>query len=196
MKKTILLLAACFLLPVFANTPLLTVWNGEEAARGGGWAVPRNEANSIKTQTATAYSGDTALEFQFEGNAWLGGGWNWFSWWPEDAGTDTTAFTHLVFRIQQHGDVQNLTVSLASSSNKNASEPVRLADYFKNVVLDAREWHQAVIPLADFKSQEDKPFDPKTVWEITFGTWAQHSRTFTLFIDDIGFEKREPKIEW
>ena len=203
MKNTTLfaLAAATAATLVSADTASLTVWDGETAARGGGWASPHaddKDKNFIKPQTATAHGGETALELRLEGGAWLGGGWNWHAWWPGDAGTDTTGFTHLVFWAKAAGGaVENFTVHLTGSgNNKNSSEPVRVAEHAKGVDLHDGEWHKIQIPLADFLSKEDKPFDRKTVWEITFGTWSQNERAFSLFIDDIGFVKIETPIGW
>jgi len=92
-SRLIALVAAATLATVriFADAPqTLVVWNGEDANRGGGWASPEKDANFIKAQTEVARSGDTALEIHLEGERWLGGGWNWQNWWPENSGTDTT----------------------------------------------------------------------------------------------------------
>ena len=178
---------------VFADAPKpLVVWNGESAANGHGWAAPQKDANSFKAQTATAKSGNTALELRLEGEGWIGGGWNWHGWWPDDAGDDTTAYTHLVFWIKQKGDVENLTVLLTCSATKNGTENVQVAQYMKAADPKDDGWREVVVPLADFKAAPDKPFDRKTVWGIDFGSWAQHGRSFTLFIDDIGFANIEP----
>ena len=195
-KRLALAIAALAAATSIADTPTLIVWNGEDAAKGGGWAAPQKDTNSFKAQTATAKSGDTALELRLEGGAWMGGGWNWFGWWPEDAGTDTTDHTHLVFWIKQTGNVENLTVALTCSSTKNATETVQVATYMKAADPKNEGWREVAIPLADFKAAADKPFDRKTVWGIDFGSWSQDERAFSLFIDDIGFAKREPIQGW
>ncbi len=194
MKKTLLAFSALCALSLSA----VTVWNGEDVATGGGWAGPKNEINFFKPQTDFAHNGTTALELHGEGAEWIGGGWNWMNWWPENGGTDLTAFSHLTFWIRQSGDaIENLTVTLVSSITKNPAEPVPLANYVKAANLRDAAWHEIVIPVADFKPKNDEtPFDPKAVWEIIFGSWAQYPRAFSLYIDDIDFINREQKIDW
>ena len=192
-----LLLATCALFLAHAETPTLTVWDGGDAAKGGGWAAPKKDENTLKAQTAVSHSNDNALELHLEGDAWMGGGWNWHAWWPEDAGTDTTPYTHLVLWLRQKGDaIENLTVTLSSSSTKNGAEPVAVAKYLKDADVNDGEWHEVLIPLADFKGADDKPYDPKAAWEITLGSWSQNTRAFSLFVDDIAFTTREAKLEW
>ena len=194
MKKLLIasLLTAGCSLSTLADTPPLVVWNGESAAEGHGWTSPQKDANTFKAQTATARSGNTALELRLEGGGgeWMGGGWNWHGWWPDDAGNDTTPYSHLVFWVKQSGDVEGLTVLLNCSGTKNGTEPVPVATYMKAADPKDDGWREVVVPLADFKTAEGKPFDRKTVWGIDFGSWAQNDRAFTLFIDDIGFENR------
>jgi len=196
MKKLLCTLSATLVLALTVGAQdKLVVWNGEDAAKGHGWSAPKNDDNSFKAQKETARSGDTALELKLKGDAWFGGGFNWHDWWPETAGNDTSAFTHLVFACKIKGDLDaNIGVSLGSN-NRNSTEPVLLSTYAKDVNLRDGEWHEITIPLADFKSAEGKPFDRKAVWEIGFGSWQQDSRSFSLFLDDITFVKREAKTE-
>ena len=181
----------------FAEETSLVVWDGEDVARGSGWASPKIDKNTFKPQTNTVHSGASALALHLEGERWIAGGWSWHGWWPADAGTDTTPFTHLTFQLLHAGDpVENFSVALTCSATKNACASVPIADHLKRIDLFDNNWHKISIPLTAFKSAEDKPFDPKTVWEITFGSWSEEARAFSLFIDDITFVKNEPEFEW
>ena len=68
--------------------------------------------------------GSQAVHFHGEGSKWIGMGWNWFGWWPKDAGTDISAYDTLQFSIRVVADAKNapqpagMTVALRCSAGE------------------------------------------------------------------------------
>ena len=170
----------------------LVVWDGETAANGASWVTPKKDSNYFKPQEKETHSPKAALELRAEGEPYVGGGWNWHSWWPEDAGDDISGFKNLTFWIKVTGRKPvTLTVALNCSSTKKATAALSILDYCKDAADG--QWHEVVVPLEDFAKKEKTDFDPKKAWEADFGTWAQENDAVSLFIDDLGFDSREKK---
>jgi hypothetical protein len=140
--------------------------------------------------------GSAAIHFHASGPKWIGMGWNWFGWWPENAGIDIRPYD--VLRLSVRFEVEKpefapepaaVTVGMVCSNGKKSSSSVSLERYLKNPA-DGK-WHDVEIPLSEFyKGKEGKEFDPKTAWELTFGTWAGNTRTFDAYIDNISVHKK------
>jgi len=141
------------------------------------------------------HAGSTGLRFHGEGPDWLGGGWNWFGWWPPNGGSDVSAFKNLSFWFKLEAkspadapDPGSLAVVLGCSNGKKESNSILLAKY------DARafdgNWHEIVIPVAEFLKGKGADFDLKSVWEFRIGAWSGDEKNFNLYFDDIGFDNR------
>ena len=131
--------------------------------------------------------------FAGSGPGWIGSGWNLFGWYPENAGHDVSGYTHLTLWIRVEAKTPELApdvgVLLGCSSNpKNGqSETLQTSKHSPSNLLDG-QWHEVVLPMAEFKTKE--AFDPKTVWEVGITQWSQTPKEFTVYLDDIAFEKR------
>ena len=180
---------------VTSRTEVLTVFNGEQFAAGLPWITPAAPLNSFKAQTEESHSGKVALEMHGEGAGFIGGGWNWFGWYPANAGTDIRKFSNLSFWIKYEvfeGDGSgNLAMSLVSN-NEGTSSIVEIGDYCPD--LGDGQWHEVIIPLsAIYRSGQDagdKEFDPSKCWMINIRSWAAGDRSFSVYIDDVGFDNR------
>lgn len=180
---------------VTSRTDILKVFDGERFASGLSWMSPPAPLNSFKAQNEEVHSGKIALEMHGEGSGFLGGGWNWHGWYPADGRTDIRKYSNLSFWVKYEvfeGDRSgNVDVSLVSN-NEGASGAVEITKYCPNL-LDG-QWHEVIIPLSDiYDSRKDtgaKEFDPAKCWMINFQSWAQGDRSFSLYIDDIGFDCR------
>ena len=173
--------------PTSASLKRLVVWDGEQAAKGAGWANPK--PCSIGPQTAEAHSGDTALEFKFQGGGdeWLGAGWNWCAFQTGPYGTDITAFKSFTFWMKTKGKVTDPQINLLCNGEKfdlpeHHTEKVSVLNYCSRL-LDGK-WHQVTIPLADFNPP--KGFDPLHVGEVQMFNAGEGDGSF--FMDDIGFD--------
>src|SRR5450432_663452 len=76
------------------------VWNGEGVGSSAkSWTgCGKKDIPCKVTLTAVpgaGHNGSTGLRFHGEGPEWLGGGWNWFGWWPANGGSDVTAYKNL-----------------------------------------------------------------------------------------------------
>ncbi|MGB8355995.1 MAG: glycoside hydrolase family 44 protein [Chthoniobacteraceae bacterium] len=184
-------------LMVSAASASLIVWDGEKITRGQSWVAPQKPVNSFRSQTDEKHSGLAALELHGEGSASIGGGWNWFGWYPDDAGTDTTNFQNFTFWMKVEGDTKPESLILElNSSSKKTTKSVNIASYCDDL-MDG-EWHDVVIPLRDIYKDADPDFDPKKVWMANFNTWSPTERNFSIYIDDIGFDNRSvrSRLEW
>ena len=179
----------------------LVIWDGEGGGIEGGksWA-DCDKKGACKATLAPApkvgKGGTTGLKFHAEGEAWQGGGWNWFGWWPETAGSDFRPYTHLTLWIQivpktpESGPEPGaLGFSFGCSAGKKNSAAITLSKYDKN--LFDGQWHQVTIPLADFYvGKEGAEFDPGTAWEFRLNHWAGTVRNFDVILDDVAVEKQ------
>jgi hypothetical protein len=178
----------------------LIIWNGDDVKGSAqGWS----ECDSKPKCSVTAglvekegIDGSGALRIRAKGGGWLGGGWNWFGWWPENGGTDLTQFDDFVFSVRVTAkekklmpDPAGMTVGLRCSNGKKSSPFASVGARAKN--LADGKWHRVSIPMSEFRKGKDgKAFDMKTVWEFAFSFWHENAREFDLFIDDIAVEKR------
>jgi len=193
--------AAAKPVPVVAVGSKLVIWDGEGGGLEGGkgWADCDKKGPPCKATLAPApkagKDGSTGLKFHAEGEGWQGGGWNWFGWWPETAGTDIRAYTHLSLWIkvnsktpEQAPEPGALAFSLACSTGKKGTTAINLVKYEKNL-LDG-EWHQLTVPLTDlYVGKEGQEFDPATAWEFRLNHWAGSLRNFDLILDNVAVEK-------
>ena len=190
-------------IPVVPVGGKLVIWDGEGGGLEGGksWADCDKKGPPCKATLAplpkSGRDGKTALRFHADGEGWQGGGWNWFGWWPETAGTDIRPYSHLSLWIKVAAKSPELlpepgalTFSFGCSHGKKGSSSINFAKYEKNV-LDG-QWHQMTVPLNDFYvGKEGQEFDPSTAWEFHFNHWAGSPRNFDVLVDDVTLEKKE-----
>lgn len=177
-----------------ATQPRLIVWDGDEVAKGGGWVHvskdPKNQTSFFKAQDREVHNGKKALELHAEVGEWAGGGWNWHSWTPKDAGDDVRGYQNLTFWVKYDCAIKPgaLQVAISSSGDNQTSAHLDALKYCADA-LDG-QWHEVVIPLKDL--QTDSSLDPKKVWEINIGLWLGSAEKFSLYVDEIGFAGRAP----
>jgi hypothetical protein len=173
------------------------IWDGDKVGAGQAWAdcdkKPDCKATLVKAEGAGA-DGTAGIKFHGEGPGWIGGGWNWFGWYPETAGTDISPYTTLTFRIRVEGkspdtapEPSSVAVSLGCSNGKKNSADAPVQRYVADFA-DGR-WHKVAVPIADLMSGNGAVFDPKTAWELRLATWSGPPRDFNIYIDDIAVEK-------
>ncbi|MBV9468532.1 MAG: hypothetical protein JOZ57_04755, partial [Abitibacteriaceae bacterium] len=104
------------------------VWDGDTVAGGKGWLNPEKPANSFSPQTGEAHNGKVALGFHAEGSGFIGSGWNWFGWFPADAGTDVTPYHNLSFWVKINGQSKPQTVTVQLVSVGDNTKPTKAAD--------------------------------------------------------------------
>jgi hypothetical protein len=174
------------------------IWDGDEnglAAKG--WQDCDKKAEGCKATLAPApgagFNNTVGLKGHGEGPGWIGFGWNWYGWYPENAGTDISGYKTLKLRIRVEAkspddapDPGSVNISLKCSSNKEKgqSSNIVLVKHTKENLMDG-QWHEVVLPTSDLKKAE---FDPKTAWEFVLSTWSGVPRNFNLYLDDIRFE--------
>lgn len=177
--------------------PRKLVWDGDEVGTGAkGWADCDKKPDCKATllpEASVGRNNSIGLKFSGTGPGWIGGGWNLFGWYPQNAGHDVSSFTHLTLWVRieaKSPDVApELGIFLKCSSNpeKGQSETLYLAKHTQENLLDG-QWHEIVLPMAEFKTKAE--FDPKTLWEVSVTQWSQGPKDFTAYLDDIAFEKR------
>jgi len=182
------------------KTAAVVVWDGDEH---GGTAKEWANCNmkgacesTVKVVPASGTKGSNGLEWHTKGKDWKGFGWNWFGFWPEDAGTDTTKYQNLTFWIRVRPDdaktapdLKDLKVGLGSSNKVNVeSETVPLSAYVDS--LGDGEWHEVVVPIADLLKGKGKNFDVTKAWEFRLGEYSMSEHAFTVSVDNIGFDSR------
>jgi hypothetical protein len=176
------------------------IWNGEGVgASAKSWTSCGKKDAPCKTTLAAmpsvGHDGSTGLRFHGEGSDWLGGGWNWFGWWPTNGGSDLSTFKNLTFWFKLEAkspaeapDPGSVSLALGCSNGKKTSADALLATY------DAKafdgQWHEIVIPLAEFLKAKGADFDLKSTWELRVSTWSGEEKNFNLYFDDIGFNNR------
>jgi hypothetical protein len=173
------------------------IWNGEgvgSAAKGWADCDKKPDCKAVLEPTPGAgKDGSVGLKFQGEGAGFVGMGWNWFGWYPENGGTDVSGQQKLSFWLRVEPASPELapepsavTISIGASDKKNSAS-VAVGEYEK-AAIDGT-WHKIVVPLADLKKGEGKALDLKSVWEFRIGTWSASPRKFVIYVDDLGFEK-------
>jgi hypothetical protein len=170
-------------------------WDGEgEGAAAKGWADCDKKPGCKGTLAPAPGQGmakSTALLLHGEGPGWIGGGWNFFGWYPEDAGVDIRSYGKLTFSVRVVAESEELApdpgavnVGLRCSKTKKDSNAVPLKNY-EPKLLDG-QWHQLSIPLGEFTKEE---FDPGSTWEFVVSTWAGNPKKFDIYFDDIAVQK-------
>ena len=176
------------------------VWNGEGVGSSAkSWTgcgkkdVPCKA--TLVAVPSVGHDGSTGLRFHGEGPDWLGGGWNWFGWWPPNAGSDITGFKNLSFWFKVEAkspaeapDPGSVSIVLGCSNGKKESADVLLSK-FDAKAFDG-EWHELRIPIAEFLKGKGSAFDLKSTWELRFSTWSGDEKNFNLYFDDIGFDNK------
>ena len=150
-------------------------------AAGSGKATVAAQDKEVRTP------GKKTVEFHAEGKEWMGCGWNWFGWYPEDSGTDISAYKNLTFwaKLSATKKPGMLTATLVSPGKK-ASQAGNLFTYCPN--LPDGKWHQISIPIKELDSKNE--LDRTKVWEVMLGTWSQDEANFSLFVDEIAFTSK------
>lgn len=177
------------------------IWDGDggDIGTGQSWAdCDKKGACKAKLSPAPkqGHNNSNGLKFHVEGEGWAGGGWNWFGWWPADAGTDIRPYNHLTFWVKVSAKSPELgpepgalSISLGCSNGKKGTASPILAKYDKNL-MDG-QWHKVSIPLVDFYvGKEGAEFDPASAWEFRFNHWAASPREFDIIVDDVAVEKQ------
>lgn len=170
------------------------LWDGEGAgASAKGWADCDKKPGcqgTIIPAPGQGVDGSTALHFHGEGPGWIGGGWNFLGWWPEDGGIDVSGYAKLSFSIKvvsespdKAPDPGALNIALRCSKGKKDSEAVTIKNYAPDVLNG--EWHKVEIPLGEFAKEE---FDPRTTWEVDLSTWANDPKKFDIYLDNFAVE--------
>jgi len=170
-------------------TNSLVSWDGERATKGSGWASTTGQgAVSLRTQTAVAHSGDTALEMRCKGDKWVGAGWNWVAF-TKGEGTDVRQMKRLILWVKHSGTGGDLQINLLCGGEEfdtpeHHTEKVHLLKYCP-ALLDG-QWHKVAVPLADLRMIAG--FDRTKVCELQMGMLADEPVDCSFFIDDIGFD--------
>jgi len=178
------------------------IWDGEDVTRGKGWASCDKAAEGCKVALAPTpgegAGGTSGLKLHAEGPGWQGGGWNWFGWWPENAGTDLTAYDELTFSVKVTAPAKDkapnaggINLAFGCSLDKKSSENAPLGKYAANA-LDG-SWHDVKIPLKDFFSGKGAECDAHTAWELRVGSWSGTPVNFDLVLDNIKVAKSGAK---
>jgi hypothetical protein len=180
----------------------LVLWDGDDAKghNAQGWADcdSKPECQSkFAVAPKEGMNGSTALRFHGEGPGWIGGGWNLFGWWPENAGYDISQYDALTFTIRTKASEPSLNVDPGSvgvgmrcSNGKKDSSSAKILPHAHR--YSDGSWHQVVIPVRELrKGRQGKAFDLHTVWELVFFTWSESKRNFDVYLDDIAVEKKK-----
>jgi hypothetical protein len=178
----------------------LIVWDGEGNGIEGGksWADCDAKPACVATaqpENGVGKDGSTGLVYRAKGPDWSGFGWNWFGWYPENAGTDIRRYdqVRLWLKIEAKTpeaapDPGGLVFNLGCSKGKKTSAGAAVNKYADN--LFDGQWHEVVIPLADlYIGKDGAEFDPGSAWEFRLSTWNATPRDFTITIDEVVFQK-------
>jgi hypothetical protein len=173
-------------LPSMDPVTRLVVWDGEKASKGAGWTNPKSL--TIAPQTAEAHSGNTALEFKFQGSGdWLGAGWNWTAFQTGPHGADMTAMKNFTFWVMKKGSVSDLQINLLCNGKvfdmpDHHTAKVSVLKYCPD--LYDGQWHYVSIPLADLTRSQG--FDPLHVAELQMFNTGSGDGSY--FLDDLAFD--------
>ncbi|HEX3773952.1 MAG TPA: hypothetical protein VHV51_05770 [Polyangiaceae bacterium] len=175
------------------------IWDGEGiGSKAQGWASCGKKDVPCKTTLASTpgvgHGGGTGLRFHAEGSDYLGSGWNWIGWYPQNGGSDISALKGLTFWFKLEAkspadapDPSSLIVSLTCSKGGKSTDSVAISKYDAKAFDGA--WHQIVIPLADIEKGKGSEFDPKTAWQFNISSWSGDEKNFDVYLDDIGFTR-------
>jgi hypothetical protein len=177
------------------------VWDGDKHGGNAKEWANCNQKDDCKSTSKVApgvgVNGSVGLAWHARGKDWKGMGWNWFGFWPEDGGTDITQHKNLSFWIRLQADdpkrapeLKDLTIGLASSNKaKLETATVPLIGYVDS--LSDGKWHEVVVPLSDLTKGKGKNFDLTKAWEFRLGEYSLNDRSFTVYVDNIGFDSRK-----
>jgi len=178
----------------------LLIWNGDKGGVGGtgkSWADCDKKPNcnvTLEVKPGVGRNGTICLKYSAKGPAWNGGGWNWFGWWPETAGTDISPYGNLVFWIRVEPkspelapDPGSINALLGCSRGKKNSANLKVETYAKDFADG--QWHKVVVPLGDLTKGDGAEFDLQTAWEFRIVSWGSAPRDFSIYLDDIEVEK-------
>ena len=166
------------------------VFDGDKVGENAkGWSDPAEKATVALQDKEVRTAGKKTVEFHAKGTGWMGCGWNWFGWYPEDSGTDVSRYKDLHFWAKLTGDKKPALLSATLIANgtdkdKKASETCSLLKYCAN--LADGKWHEIVIPMKDLYLKKDA--NRAKVWEMMLGCWTEDDVNFSLFVDEIAFE--------
>jgi len=176
----------------------LVIWDGDGAGAGAqGWDAcdPKAGCSKVGIDSGSGTNGSTSVKMHGDGPGYLGMGWNFFGWYPENAGVDLTPYTHLTFQIRVEAkspadapDPASVGVLLGCSRNKNDSATVTVERYAKG--FTDGKWHKVEIPIAMFTKGAGAKFDLGSFWEFRIATWSSTPHHFNIYIDDIAAEKQ------
>jgi len=172
------------------------IWDGDGEGKGAkGWADCEKKPNcksTLQPQEGAGLLKSVGLKLRSEGDGWMGGGWNFFGWWPANAGLDISGFHALRFAIRVESkdnslapDPATFTLYLKCSSKKEGcqSQTLNIAKYVDGNLFDGA-WHLGTFPVADLTKEG---FDIKSVSELDLSTWSKNRKEFSIDVDDIAF---------
>jgi photosystem II stability/assembly factor-like uncharacterized protein len=172
----------------------MIVWDGDTFASGLSWVDPAGSFSYIRPQSEVCHNGLVGLEVWCDvAGGQMSGGWNWYGWYPDNAGSNARAYRNLSFWVRAEGEgKRDFDVSLTSSAPKAATGSVSASAYVMPAGADMLDgqWHEVVIPVADLLPGSDPAFSASRIWEMDLKTWAPGPGKFSLFIDEIGFDNR------
>lgn len=174
------------------------IWDGEESTAGQSWASCDKEGEckaTLMPAPAAGANGTSGLELHGEGPGWQGGGWNWFGWYPENAGTDLSGYDSLSFSVKVTSASANrspnaggISLAFGCSKDKKTSADAALGTYAPNAADG--QWHAVSIPLEDFFAGKGAECDARTAWELRVSSWSATPVNFDLVLDDIAVVKQ------
>jgi len=181
-----------------ATSQGIVIWDGDRyGLRASGWTAPKNDPKALTVLADVGVDHSRGLVWRADGKDWIGFGWNWFSWFPENAGTNIAGFRWFVFTLRvvaasaaECPSPSSLSVALSSSrgTGKRLTRSVPLEPWGAAHLCDG-EWHRMRVPLDELLNEaESQGFDQTKAWEFLMGQWSADRRLFTLYIDDVGFE--------
>src|SRR5262249_35117412 len=139
-----------------STEPRTVVYDGAQIGEGAkGWSsAPKGKAQIVAQDKVVRTAGKKALAFKADGKEYLGCGWNWFGWFPDDAGTDISDFKSLQFWAKLEGEskppVLNVTL-VANDKEKKSGDACSLVKYAPD--LADGKWHHVTIPIADLDAK-------------------------------------------
>ena len=122
MKKLVLLVAAMSIslggILRAAEVKRDVVYDGDKIGDNAkGWADPAEKASVAEQDKEVRTAGKT-VAFHAKGAGWMGCGWNWFGWYPEDSGTDVSHYKNLRFWAKLTGDKKPVLLSVSLVANE------------------------------------------------------------------------------
>jgi hypothetical protein len=176
---------------------VLWVWTGEPGHdRGSGWGSCDEQAGcsaELRAAPGAGRDGSVGLHFSAQGPEWMGFGWNWFSWWPKEAGTDISRRNSLALAIRvvgqpgQRPEPHTVKLALGGSAldGHDATEAIPVADFAPDFADG--QWHDVTLPIGAMLRGKGERFDTQRAWSFTIGAWNQGERKYEIFVDDVRF---------